>query len=208
MQKKQWDSIINTHLNGVFACTKASFEHMVKQKSGKIINISSPIGLYGMGGFSNYSCAKAGIIGFSRSLAKEGGKYNVFCNVIAPIAYTRMTANVIRKKDSEKYKPEFIASLVGYLTNESCKENGMIFEIIGRWISKVRLQRSEGVYFSENFGAEEVKKRFEEIKNFDKNFDFPEDSTSAISVMNAAEERSLNFNKLNKKICENVKPKF
>lgn len=195
MTKDDWDMIMKVHLNGVFACTKAAFDHMLKQKYGRIINVSSPAGLYGGFGQVNYSCAKSGLIGFSSSLGKEGEKHNIFTNVIAPLAATRMTETVLSKEILEKLKVDYIVPLVGYLTHDSCKENGSIFEIGGRWISKVRWQRSEGEFFSGKFGPEEVKNRFEKIVDFEKNSDFPTDNSSGLSVMMALEERNLTGNK-------------
>jgi 3-hydroxyacyl-CoA dehydrogenase/3a,7a,12a-trihydroxy-5b-cholest-24-enoyl-CoA hydratase len=196
MTKEDWDMIIKVHLNGVFSCTKAAYPHMLQQKYGRIINVSSPAGLYGSFGQVNYSCAKSGIVGFSTSLAKEGAKYNVNVNVIAPVAATRMTETVLSKDILEKLKVDYIVPLVGYLTHENCTESGSIFELGGRWISKVRWQRSEGEFFPGKFGPEEVRDKFDSISNFEKGtVSYPTDTTGGISVMVAIEERSLSGNK-------------
>jgi 3-hydroxyacyl-CoA dehydrogenase/3a,7a,12a-trihydroxy-5b-cholest-24-enoyl-CoA hydratase len=199
MTREDWDLILKVHLTGVFACTKAAYPHMLNQKYGRIINVSSPAGLYGNFGQVNYACAKSGIIGFSTALAKEGQKYNINCNVIAPVAATRMTETVMSKDILDKLKVDYIVPLVGYLTHESCQETGSTFELGGRWISKVRWQRSEGEFFPGKFGPEEVKEKFDKIVNFDKNVSYPEDTVSGTSVMVAAEERSLTQNKTNNK---------
>jgi 3-hydroxyacyl-CoA dehydrogenase/3a,7a,12a-trihydroxy-5b-cholest-24-enoyl-CoA hydratase len=197
MTKEDWDLIMKIHLNSIFACTKAAYPHMLKQKFGRIINVTSPAGLYGNFGQVNYSCAKAGTVGFSTSLAKEGEKNNIFTNVIAPVAATRMTETVMSKEILDKLKVEYIVPLVAYLCHESSTENGSIYEVGGRWISKVRWQRSEGVFFPGKFGPEEVKQNLEKIKNFDKNVSYPEDTTSSISVMVESEEKYLAANKTN-----------
>lgn len=137
MTKDDWDLIVRVHLNGVFACTKAAYKYMQEQKYGKIITVSSPAGLYGAFGQVNYSCAKSGLVGFSTSLAKESKSSNITVNVVAPIAATRMTETVLSKDILDRLKVEYIVSLVGYLTHESCKETGNVYEIAGRWISKV-----------------------------------------------------------------------
>jgi 3-oxoacyl-[acyl-carrier protein] reductase len=84
MSDSDWDNVINTNLNGVFNVTKAFIKHLVKSKSGRIINISSVSGLMGNPGQVNYSSAKAALNGFTKSLAKEVGSRNITVNSIAP----------------------------------------------------------------------------------------------------------------------------
>jgi 3-hydroxyacyl-CoA dehydrogenase/3a,7a,12a-trihydroxy-5b-cholest-24-enoyl-CoA hydratase len=151
----------------------------------------------------NYSCAKSGIVGFSYSLAKEGQKHNILCNVIAPVAATRMTETVLSKDILEKLKVDYIVPLVIYLTHESNEETGSVFELGGRWISKVRWQRSQGEFFSGKFTPEEVRDRFNNITNFEKGeLSYPTDTTSGISTMVAAEERTLAGNKTADKVLK------
>jgi 3-hydroxyacyl-CoA dehydrogenase/3a,7a,12a-trihydroxy-5b-cholest-24-enoyl-CoA hydratase len=196
MTKEDWDLIVRVHLNGVYATTKVAFDYMVAQKFGRIINVSSPSGLYGAYGQVNYSMAKAGIIGFSRAISKEGQKYNVLCNVIAPIAATRMTETVLSKDILDKLKPEYIVPLVAYLCHDSSEETGSVFELGGRWISKLRWQRSEGEFFGDNFTPEDVKEKFSDISCFKKGqVSYPDDTTSSLSVIVENEERSLKPNK-------------
>ena len=84
MNKEDFDSVINTNLSSVFNLTKASIRTFLKQRSGSIINISSVVGVKGNAGQSNYSASKAGIIGFSKSVALELGSRNIRSNIIAP----------------------------------------------------------------------------------------------------------------------------
>jgi len=84
MEKDDFDAVINTNLSSVFNLTKASLKTLLKQRSGTIINISSVVGVKGNAGQSNYSASKAGIIGFSKSIALELGSRNIRSNVIAP----------------------------------------------------------------------------------------------------------------------------
>ncbi|MDR2834725.1 MAG: 3-oxoacyl-[acyl-carrier-protein] reductase [Bacteroidales bacterium] len=84
MSENQWDKVINTNLKSVFNYTKAVQKTMLKQRSGSIINISSVVGKMGNAGQSNYAASKAGIIGFTKSIAKELGSRNIRCNAIAP----------------------------------------------------------------------------------------------------------------------------
>ena len=84
MSEEQWDEVINVNLKSVFNLTKASLRTFLGQKSGSIINMSSVVGVMGNAGQSNYAASKAGIIGFSKSLAKEVAHYNITVNTIAP----------------------------------------------------------------------------------------------------------------------------
>jgi 3-oxoacyl-[acyl-carrier protein] reductase len=92
MTEEQWDAVIAINLKSVFNLTKAVIPVMLKQKSGSIINMSSIVGVSGNAGQSNYSASKAGIIGFTKSVAKEVGSRNIRCNAIAPgFIMTEMT---------------------------------------------------------------------------------------------------------------------
>jgi len=84
MKEEQWDSVIETNLKGVFLTTRALAKYFIKQRYGKIINISSVVGITGNIGQSNYSASKAGILGFSKSIARELASRNITVNVIAP----------------------------------------------------------------------------------------------------------------------------
>lgn len=128
MTEKEFDDVINTNLKGVFICTKAVSKVMIKQKSGKIINVSSVVGIVGNSGQSNYAAAKAGIIGFTKSMAKELAKRNINVNAVAPgFIQTDMTS-VLSDKVKEEFinsiplmrigKPEDIAKGVAFLSSE------------------------------------------------------------------------------------------
>lgn len=95
MTEEQWDLVINVNLKSVFNMTKAIQKQMLKQRYGSIINMSSVVGVSGNAGQSNYSASKAGIIGFTKSIAKELGSRNIRCNAIAPgFIITEMTATL------------------------------------------------------------------------------------------------------------------
>lgn len=100
MEQSDWNEVIDTNLTGVFNATKACIVTFMKQRSGNIINISSLSGIMGIPGQTNYAASKAGVIGFTKALAKEVGPYNVRVNAIAPgFVETGMTEEL---KDKEK----------------------------------------------------------------------------------------------------------
>ena len=105
MTAEQWDDVMNTNLKSVFNMTKQVIRPMMKAKSGSIINMSSVIGLMGNAGQSSYAASKAGIIGFTKSVAKELGSRNIRCNAIAPgFVETDMTGYLKEGEQADKYK--------------------------------------------------------------------------------------------------------
>ena len=107
MSEEQWDNVINVNLKSVFNLTKHALRTMMRQKAGSIINMSSVVGVFGNAGQANYSASKAGIIGFSKSIAKEVGSRNIRCNAIAPgFIQTEMTDEL-----DEKTRDNFLANI-------------------------------------------------------------------------------------------------
>jgi len=107
MTEEQWDQVLTVNLKSVFNLTKAAIKPMMKQKSGSIINMSSVVGLGGNAGQSNYAASKAGILGFTKSVAKELGSRNVRCNAIAPgFILTEMTSKL-----PDEVKSDWIAKI-------------------------------------------------------------------------------------------------
>lgn len=125
MKKSQWQEVIDLNLTGVFLCTQAAAKLMMKKKKGRIINIASVVGLVGNAGQANYSAAKAGVIGFTKSVAKEYASRNINVNAVAPgFIASDMTAKLgddIEKKilagiPLGRYgQPEEVAGLVEFL---------------------------------------------------------------------------------------------
>jgi 3-oxoacyl-[acyl-carrier protein] reductase len=128
MSEEQWDAVIAVNLKSVFNLTKAVIQPMIKQKSGSIINMSSVVGVQGNAGQSNYSASKAGILGFTKSVAKEVGSRNIKCNAIAPgFIITEMTDKLpedVKKEWAERIPlrrggtPDDVANTALFLASE------------------------------------------------------------------------------------------
>ncbi len=107
MTEEQWDDVMQVNLKSVFNMTKQVIRPMMKARSGSIINMSSVIGVMGNGGQSSYAASKAGIIGFTKSIAKELGSRNIRCNAIAPgFVETDMTHYLKDGEGADKYKAD------------------------------------------------------------------------------------------------------
>ena len=142
MTEDQWDAVINVNLKSVFNFTKAIQRSMLKQKSGSIINMSSVVGVSGNAGQSNYSASKAGIIGFTKSVAKELGSRNIRCNALAPgFIITEMTGKLSEEVKNEWAnqiplkrggKPEDVANTALFLASDLSEYiTGQVLHVCG-----------------------------------------------------------------------------
>jgi 3-oxoacyl-[acyl-carrier protein] reductase len=142
MAEADWDLVIKVNLKSAFNLTKAVQKYMLKQRSGSIINMSSVVGVNGNAGQSNYSASKAGLIGFTKSIAQELGSRNIRCNAIAPgFIETDMTARLpedVRKAWAEQIplrrggKPEDVAKTCVYLASDlSDYVTGQVISVCG-----------------------------------------------------------------------------
>lgn len=170
MDDSQWDSVMNVHLRGTYKISKAAWPYMLKQKYGRIVNTTSTSGIYGNFGQANYAAAKCGILGFSRALAREGAKYNIFVNTIAPNAGTNMTRTILPEELVQAFKPDYVAPLVVALCSDSVPEpTGGLYEVGSGWQARTRWQRTGGHGFPVDvkLTPEAVKQVFPKIIDFD-----------------------------------------
>lgn len=129
MSEQQWDEVMDTNLKSAFAMTKAAMKPMMKAKAGSIINITSVVGITGNAGQANYAASKAGMIGLTKSVAKELGSRNIRCNAIAPgFIETEMTDALSEEVKAEWIKgiplkrggrPEDVANCVLFLASDA-----------------------------------------------------------------------------------------
>lgn len=131
MSEEDWDAVLETNLKGAFLCSKAAIRPMMRQRSGSIVNLTSVVGLIGNAGQTNYSAAKAGLIGFTKSLAREVGSRGVTVNAVAPgFIETRLTdvlsddvknAMLERTPLGRFGTPEDVANAVGFLVSPAAR---------------------------------------------------------------------------------------
>ncbi|KAH8994975.1 peroxisomal hydratase-dehydrogenase-epimerase [Lactarius akahatsu] len=141
----------------------------IQDKFGRIVNTASAAGLFGNFGQANYSAAKMGLVGFTKTLAREGAKYNIKANAIAPIAASAMTATVMPPEMLEHFGPEYVAPLVAAITHPDGPDaSGKVFVLGAGYISEIRWERSRGVVFKtdNSFTPSAVKQRWEELTDF------------------------------------------
>jgi len=142
MSEEDWDLVINTNLKGAFNCTKAAMRPMMKQRYGRIVNITSVAGLAGNPGQANYSAAKAGLVGFTKALAKEVGSRNITVNAVAPgYIPTDLTASLPQELVEKAIEmtplgragtPEDIANAVAFLvSDEASFITGVVLRVDG-----------------------------------------------------------------------------
>lgn len=140
MKLEDWQKVINLNLTGVFLCCKAVSKIMLKQRRGKIVNISSVAGQMGNPGQANYSAAKAGVIGLTKTLAKEFASRGVTVNAVAPgFIETDMTSGlqadeILKMIPLNRYgKPEEIAGMIRFLVADSASDyiTGQVFNVDG-----------------------------------------------------------------------------
>ncbi|MEL0063417.1 MAG: SDR family NAD(P)-dependent oxidoreductase [Gammaproteobacteria bacterium] len=147
MDNDMWDAVINVHLRGTYLTVKAAYNQMMTQENGgSIVVTSSTSGLLGNFGQTNYGAAKAGIAGFARCLFQEGLKYNVRVNVLAPAAYSRMTADIFPEGQNmeELLSPDKVSPLVVYLGSDAAKDvTGRTFMVAGNSVQLISWQSQE-----------------------------------------------------------------
>jgi multifunctional beta-oxidation protein len=213
MTDEQWDQVMAVHLNGTYAVTKAAWPIFLKQKYGRIVNTTSTSGIYGNFGQANYATAKLAILGFSRALAREGVKYNILVNTIAPNAGTAMTRTIMPEEMVQAFKPEYVAPLVVFLSSDKVPTPGTggLYEVGSGWVGRTRWQRTGGYGFPVDvpLTPEAVRAAWENIVTFeDGRSDNPESPQDGLKrVMENLQNRKSGGKKkggVNKEILENI----
>jgi NAD(P)-dependent dehydrogenase (short-subunit alcohol dehydrogenase family) len=163
MAPEEFDQVIAVHLRGSFLVTHAAWPHLREQGYGRVIMTSSPAGLFGNFGQANYSSAKMGIVGLTKTLAAEGAKYDIKVNAIAPIAWTRMTSDLFPPDFEDKLSVELVTPVVAWLAHESNEGTGETYSVGGGRVARVFVAEGPGFTKKDGLSIEDVRDNWQQI---------------------------------------------
>jgi len=157
MTGEDWDAVLRVHLKGTFCVTQPIFRHMKERGGGVIVNTTSTAGLRGKFGQTNYGAAKAGIWGFSNSLAQEGLKHGIRVWTIAPAAASQLTDGVVSEEYKQVFTADRVAPVVLYMVSDlSGAQTGKTLLAGGGYISEIRMEIGPGFVPGEQFSVTDL----------------------------------------------------
>jgi len=165
MTMEDFTLVTDIHLMGSVKPTKMVWEIMKEQNYGRILVTTSSTGLYGNFGQSNYGAAKLGVVGFVNTLKLEGQKYNINCNVLCPVAYTRMTENLMPPEVEQLLTPGSVTPAVIYLSSENGPTGTILCAGAGVY-SVAKIMESDGENLGLEASAEDLEKNWDKISDF------------------------------------------
>jgi NAD(P)-dependent dehydrogenase (short-subunit alcohol dehydrogenase family) len=164
MTMEDFRAVLEVHLMGSVYCTKEVWPIMRDQGYGRIVMTTSPSGLYGNFGQTNYGAAKLSLVGFMNSLKIEGAKNNVFTNAIAPVAATRMTENLMPAEAFKRLGPELVTPAVLFLCSEKAP-NGVIMQAAGGRYSVACLVENAGLDLGTDATVDDIADNYAKISD-------------------------------------------
>lgn len=154
MDRERWDAVLDVHLTGTFLCIQAAVPHLRRSGGGRIVNTTSVSGLLGNFGQANYSAAKAGIYGLTRTASIELQRYGITVNAVAPIAKTRMTEDLPMFEKLSTLTPEHVAPAHLFFASELCGErSGEVLSVAGGKMSIYKVVESLGRFKEGDHGV-------------------------------------------------------
>lgn len=168
MDLEQWNAVLAVHVTGTFLCTQAAALHMKERGAGRIVNTTSISGMLGNFGQANYSAAKAGIYGLTRTASIELQRYGIMVNAVAPIAKTRMTEDLpMFEKIEDSMSPDHVAPAHLFLASQLAGDRtGIVLAVAGGRMSVFKVVESAGKFKESDGGvwsAEEIRDHFDAI---------------------------------------------
>jgi NAD(P)-dependent dehydrogenase (short-subunit alcohol dehydrogenase family) len=174
-------SVLDVHLRGAFNVTQPAYAHMREKGYGRIISTSSNSGVLGNFGQANYGAAKMGIVGLTRVLAIEGRRFNIKANAIAPVAYTRMTEELLGADLGQKLEARLVTPLVCWLASEDVDVSGEVYSAAGGVVARFFIGLTPG-YYNPELTVEDVRDHWGEIRD-EKGYIVPEDSSGELKKL-------------------------
>ncbi|MCD6571505.1 MAG: SDR family oxidoreductase [Deltaproteobacteria bacterium] len=165
MEEANWDAVGAVHLKGAYCVTRPAYINMRENGYGRIVMTTSGAGLFGNFGQTNYAAAKMGIVGLTNVLKLEGAKYNIKVNILAPVAATRLTEDVLPPPIFEKMKVEFVTPAVLYMCSEQCNDSGVIINAGLGYYSRSAMLTGPGAILSD---GKKIPTPEEVMENWDK----------------------------------------
>ena len=161
---EDFQAVLDVHLMGAMYCTKAVWPIMREQNFGRIVMTTSPSGLYGNFGQTNYGAAKMALVGFMNTLKIEGAKNNIHTNAVAPVAATRMTEALMPEEALKRLGPELVTPAVIFLCSDDAP-NGVILQAAGGKYSVACIVENEGIDLGADATVEDIADNYDAIVN-------------------------------------------
>lgn len=160
------DTVLSVHLRGSIDLARAAWPGMKERRHGRLVLVTSVAALFGNVGQANYAAAKGGLIGLGRTLAREGERYEIRCNVVAPVAQTDMAGDLFGNAFAGMH-PRDVAPVVTYLCSDDCAATGEVFGVGGRRVTRIAVAESVGVRFASGFTRDEVAAQMPAVRDLD-----------------------------------------
>ncbi len=190
MEPEDWEAVLAVHLDAAYNVTRPAFALMKEQGYGRVVMTTSAAGLFGNFGQSNYAAAKMGVVGFALTLASEGRKAGVKVNVVAPIATTRLTEDILPPDVQERLGPEHVVPLTLAFCAEGCDVTGHVVNAGAGFFSRAAIVSAPPVAVGEGAAPtpEEIAARFDEIDDLSAAREYPDAMAQLGPMLGALQE--------------------